>query len=110
MLPISGHLRNALAADDHRCDAFVGHAFLDRGFEALPDRGAERGDRRVVRDDDEDVVVELGGDRAGHRLLLFFPGEGRGPVAEVFVTVFSARQLKRRYWAPAFAGEAKGLS
>ena len=40
-------------------------------LEALADGSAERVDRRVVRDDDEDVVMELGGDRAGHRFLLF---------------------------------------
>jgi hypothetical protein len=48
----------------------VGEALRDAGSEALADGGAERVDRRVVGDDDEDVVVDFGGDRAGHGSLL----------------------------------------
>jgi hypothetical protein len=34
-----------------------------------------------------------------------FPGEGRGPVAKVFVTARSVSVKTLRRWAPAFAGE-----
>jgi hypothetical protein len=34
-----------------------------------------------------------------------FPGEGRGPVAKVFVTARSVSVQTLRRWAPAFAGE-----
>ena len=75
----------AIAADHHRVDSIVGNAFLDRRLDPLPHRGAERVDRRVVRNDDEDVALAVGGDRAGHFSFSPLPGDGRGPVSKVLV-------------------------
>jgi hypothetical protein len=60
----------AVTADDHRLDSIVGQTLPDAGFEPLADGGAERVHRWVVRDDDENVVMDFGGDRAGHSTLL----------------------------------------
>ena len=58
--------RASVAPDHDRLDAVVGDGFLDPGFEPLANRRAERVDGRVVRNDDEDVVMAFGTDGRGH--------------------------------------------
>ena len=60
----------AVAANDHRGDRRIRDALLDRRLQPLPDRRAERVDRGVVGDDDEDVVMAFGADGIGHGVLL----------------------------------------
>ncbi len=64
----------ALAGDDHGLDRGVGRGLRDGGVDPLAHRAAERVHRRIVRQDDEDVAVALGGDDGHSSLLLMHCG------------------------------------
>ena len=59
-----------VAADHHRLDGVVRQRFLDRVFQSGADRLTQRVDRRIVGNDDQDIVMAFGADGGGHGVLL----------------------------------------